>query len=157
RAIAVDTGGRIYAADWNRTVARFDPAGNPQYAATLPNSSGGEGFPVFDHLTDIDFVSYPSPNDGGLLAVGSNNGTVGEVSGQFFSLRTTFSAGTGPVFVASGPSLVEVSISGPSAPIPEGDSGPTPATFTVSLSNPSPQPVYVNWATTTGGTATANV
>jgi hypothetical protein len=155
RAIAVDTTGRIYAADWNRTVTRFDAAGSPELSLTLPSGSTQAG-PGFGNLMDIDFLSYPLPNDGGLLVLGSTNGVVGEISGQYFTLRGSFDAGTGPAYVSGGQSLVEVGITGPTAPVTEGNSGTTPVTFTVSLSNPSAQPAIVSWAAASG-TATSGV
>jgi hypothetical protein len=150
RAVAVDPNGLIYAADWNRTLTRFSAAGVVQYSATLPTTSQ-QGLPAVGNLDDIDFLTYPNPNDGGLLAVGSSNGVVAEVSGQFFTLRTSFSAGTGATFVAAGPAMAELSIN--NVTVTEGSGGAnTPATFTVTLSNPVAQTVSVNW-TTQGSTA----
>src|SRR5262249_2467003 len=103
RAVTADPNGLIYTADWGRTVARFSPAGGFQAGALMP-SSNPQG-PALGNLDDIDFLSYPGPNDGGLLALGSNNGVVAEVSGQFFSPRGSFLAGTGPTFVSGGPAL----------------------------------------------------
>ncbi len=39
RAIAVDTNGLIYTADWGRTLTRFSAAGVAQYSVTLPSTS----------------------------------------------------------------------------------------------------------------------
>jgi hypothetical protein len=50
------------------------------------------------------------------------------------------------------PVVPVVSIGG--ASVPEGDSGTTPATLTLTLSRTSPEPVTVPWSATTGTTAT---
>jgi hypothetical protein len=152
RAVAVDANGLIYTADWGRVVARFSAAGVFQAGALMPTGSA-QGPPAVGNLDDIDFISYPSPNDGGLLALGSTNGVIATVSGQFFSPRTSFVAGDGPTFVSAGPALTEASIN--NVTVTEGSSGPyTPATFTVSLSNPVADSVTVLWNTSGAGTAT---
>lgn len=152
RAVAADTFGRIYTADWNRTLARFTAAGVQEKAVQLPASGQGS----VGNLIDLDFLSYPpappNANDAGTVVVGSSSGVVASVTAGNFLVRSTFSAGFGPTFVAVGAALAEVAISaGPGSTVTEGD---PEATFTVTLSGPQPQTITVG-VSTSNGSATA--
>lgn len=152
RAIAADGTGRIYAADWGRTVTRFSPTGAAELSTVLPGTS--QQGPAVGNLTDIDFVTPVYPNDGGTLAVGSSNGVVAQLGSLYLTQRSAFQVGTGATFVTAGAALVEAAVTGPGAPVAEGDSGSTAVPFTVTLSRPSAQSVNLTW-TLQSGTATA--
>ncbi|MFO0881408.1 MAG: Calx-beta domain-containing protein [Gemmataceae bacterium] len=144
RSIAVDQNGLIYAADWGGVVSRFSATGVVQTSQKMTTAQG----PAWGNLIDIDIFSPILPIDGGQLVVGSSNGTVGYISSNNLLARTTFSAGSGAVFVTAGPALAELSIA--DATVNEATDANTTASFTVTLSGPLGVPVSVNWVTSSG-------
>jgi hypothetical protein len=156
RAIAVNEAGKIYAADWNGYLVRFSATGAVEASHRLPVTIGPNTPVVVENLVDLDFVPAPEPYDVSVLMVGSTNGVIARVDAGGLFARQLFDAGDGPAYLTLEPALVEVGITGPTANVTEGDVGVTPVEFTVRLSNPSAQPVTVNW-TTAAGNATSGI
>jgi hypothetical protein len=64
--------------------------------------------------------------------------------------------GTGTGTIVNDDAAPTVSVTGPAGPVPEGNAGATPVTFTVTLSNPAGVAVTVNYATADGTATTAD-
>lgn len=149
RGIAVNAGGEIFTATWNKVVSRFNAAGVLQQSITL-NSSVGAPF-MYSNPNDIDVAAD------GTVAVGSFSGHVAQMTSAFTNF-TFFDTGTAnTVFVSFAPEQAAPPpvISVGDASVTEGNSASVEASFVVTLSAPSSQTVTVSYATA-DGTATAS-
>lgn len=149
RGIAVAANGDIYTAAWNSIVSRFDANGVLISSVNLKSVAGAPS--SFNNPDDIDVASD------GTVAVGSWSGHVAQMNSNlggvtFFdtgTFNTTFVSFATPQ-VSPQPSLAI----GP-ASVVEGNSGTTPMTFTVTLSQASTQTVTVSYYTSDVSATTA--
>src|SRR5262245_6278828 len=141
-SLAVNAAGELFVgASYSGLEYRFSPAGALLNSVTLPGP-GGSGY--FGSPSDIDL------SGDGRLVLGTTSGHVVQMTDAFTDISYFVASTTGTVFVAFGadtgaPPAASLSINDVS--VVEGNSGTTPATFTVSLSRPSTQTVTVSYAT----------
>src|SRR5262245_21611511 len=150
RGIAVAANGDIYTAAWNSIVSRFDANGVLISSVNLKTVAGAPA--SFNNPDDIDIAAD------GTIAVGTWSGHVAQMNSNLGSV-TFFDTGTfNTTFVCFATPQVspQPSLSIGPASVAEGNSGTTPMTFTVTLSQASTQTVTVSYYTSDVTATTAS-
>ncbi len=90
RSIAVDAAGNVYAADWNGTVTKYDPSGNPTGASILLKDTNGFGENLMNVALDTDGQIAVGGRDGGIFLTDESLASATRIATGQWNVFVTF-------------------------------------------------------------------